>query len=120
MTDLPPLTKELWTEIATKAALEAGMDVTKFLSGAKPNGMIELRWALWKQLKEMGYSGYAIGNACGFDPANIYIILKAGRGPVPRNYGERERQKAKKKPRPPKFKTIPIFVPAESLRGRHG
>jgi hypothetical protein len=73
----------LWERKATKAALEAGLNPVEVLAGSRTIEHITIRWKVWRELSNAGYSYFSIGKASGFDHTSVrhaHICARKPRG----------------------------------------
>jgi hypothetical protein len=64
-------TPKLYEESAVKAGRLAGVNVRGLLAGSRFNVITKVRWAVWRELFDAGYSYYSIGKASGFDHTSV-------------------------------------------------
>lgn len=60
-----------WLRTASQAAREAGLNSGLLLSGLRHPAYIEVRWRVWHDLVEAGYSYSSIGRASGYDHTSV-------------------------------------------------
>lgn len=70
-----------WERMARAAAVEAGLDPVRLLSGDGQRQHVTVRWRLWRQLATDGFSYLSIARASGFDHSSVIHAVRATHEP---------------------------------------